>query len=138
MVLDKIFKNSKGEFIDFIDVFTRSSNAQNYIFAIAEAHAIDLIAKTIAKTELLVYEKDKNKKNKIKSLKNDIYYYLNVQPNYNQTGTDFMYKLALKLLTEQETLILINSTNNCSIAFSPSNGRFCGAKRPRCASERPE
>lgn len=123
MILDRIFKNDKGEFIDFIDVLTKSADSNNYIYTMAEAHAIDLIAKTIAKTELLVYaqeeEKTKNKKksSKLKNLKNDIYYYLNIQPNYNENGTNFMYKLALKLLLNQEALVIINEKKDRKLFY---------------------
>ena len=123
MILDRIFKNDKGEFIDFIDVLTKSADSNNYIYAMAEAHAIDLIARTIAKTELLVYaqeeEKTKNKKksSKLKNLKNDIYYYLNIQPNYNENGTNFMYKLALKLLLNQEALVIINEKKDRKLFY---------------------
>ena len=49
MILDKIFKNSNGEFVSIIDVLFGKDDFQNYIYTLAEAHAIDLIAKTIAK-----------------------------------------------------------------------------------------
>lgn len=136
MILDRIFKNDKGEFVDFIDVLTKSADSNNYIYAMAEAHAIDLIAKTIAKTELLVYaqeEKTKNKKksSKLKNLKNDIYYYLNIQPNFNENGTNFMYKLALKLLLNQEALVIINEKQDRKLfyvadSFNTSNGILYG------------
>ena len=45
MVLDKIFKNSEGEFISIFDVLLGKNDLQNYIYTLAEAHAIDLIAK---------------------------------------------------------------------------------------------
>ncbi|MBO5348984.1 MAG: phage portal protein [Clostridia bacterium] len=106
-ILNKIFKNSNGEYIDIFDVLLGQGNAENYIYTMAEAKAINLIAKTIAKTELLVFSKNE-KSEKIENVKNDIYYMLNIQPNYNENGTEFLYKLALKLLIDKEALILIN------------------------------
>lgn len=105
MVLDKIFKNDKGEFISIIDVLTGSTSTNNYIYTLAEAHAIDLIAKTIAKCEIQTFEKIKDK---VKKNKGDLYWTLNIQPNLNEKGTSFIYKLVVKLLTEQRALILIN------------------------------
>ena len=90
MVLDKIFKNSEGEFVSLIDVIFGSSDAKNYIYTLAEAHAIDLIAKTISKCEIQTFEK---KDGKIKENKGDLYWTLNLQPNYNEYGTKFIYKL---------------------------------------------
>jgi len=105
MIFDKLFKNDKGEFISIIDILTNSNDIGNYIYTLAEAHAIDLIAKTIAKCEIQTFEKIKGK---IQKNKGDLYWILNIQPNPNEKGTSFIYKLVTKLLTEQEALILIN------------------------------
>ena len=105
MILDKLFKNEKGESISIIDVLTGSDSTNNYIYTLAEAHAIDLIAKTIAKCEIQTFEKIKDK---VKKDKGDLYWTLNIQPNPNEKGTSFIYKLVVKLLTEQRALILIN------------------------------
>lgn len=105
MILDKIFKNEKGELISIIDVLKGNSNVNDYIYTLAEAHAIDLIAKTISKCEIQTFEKIKDK---VKKNKGDLYWILNIQPNPNEKGTSFIYKLAVKLLTEQRALILIN------------------------------
>ncbi len=105
MILDKIFKNSNGEYISIFDVIFGKGNTENYIYTLAEAHAIDLIARTIAKCEIQTFEmKDK----KIQENKGDLYWTLNVQPNYIETGTKFIYKLVTKLLTDKTALILIN------------------------------
>ena len=50
----------------------------------------------------------KTKSGKIENTKDDLYWRLNIQPNYNETWTQFIYKLLLKLLTEKEALIVIN------------------------------
>lgn len=105
MILDKIFKSEKGELISIIDVLKGNSNVNDYIYTLAEAHAIDLIAKTISKCEIQTFEKIKDK---VKKNKGDLYWILNIQPNPNEKGTSFIYKLAVKLLTEQRALILIN------------------------------
>ena len=103
MFFDK--KIEKGEYI--FDILFGSNKKTDYIYTLAEAHAIDLIAKTISKCELQVFTQNKGSK-KIEETKNDIYWRLNLQPNYNENGTMFLYKLVTKLLTEQKALIIIN------------------------------
>lgn len=105
MILDKIFKNEKGEFISIVDILTGNNDIKNYIYTLAEAHAIDLIAKTIAKCEIQTFE---NIKGKVQKNKGELYWTLNIQPNPNEKGTSFIYKLITKLLTDQKALILIN------------------------------
>lgn len=105
MVLDRLFKNSKGEFVNIIDVIFGNKDSNNYIYTLAEAHAIDLIAKTIAKCEIQTFIK---KDGKIIEDKGDLYWTLNVQPNYNESGTKFLYKLVTKLLTDKTALVIIN------------------------------
>lgn len=114
MIFDKMFKNSNGEFINIIDILFGKDNMQNYIYTLAEAHAIDLIAKTIAKCEIQTFElKDK----KIQETKQDLYWTLNLQPNYNENGTTFIYKLVTKLLTEKTALVLINKTSKINLLY---------------------
>ena len=50
----------------------------------------------------------KNGNTKIKETKGDLYWTLNLQPNYNENGTRFIYKLVTKLLTNGTALIIIN------------------------------
>ena len=80
-------KNEKGEYI--FNIINGQKNNKDYIYAIAEAHAIDLIAKTIAKCEIQVFSKHKETK-KIEKIKDEIYWALNIQPNYYENGTSFL------------------------------------------------
>lgn len=114
MIFDKLFKNSEGEYINIIDALFGKDNIENYIYTLAEAHAIDLIAKTIAKCEIQTFEM---KNNKIEETKGDLYWTLNLQPNYNENGTSFMYKLVTKLLANGATLILINNRNRTNLLY---------------------
>ncbi len=114
MILDKLFKNLDGEFVSIIDVLFEKGDFQNYIYTLAEAHAIDLIAKTIAKCEIQTFElKDK----KVQEIKQDLYWTLNLQPNYNENGTTFMYRLATKLLTDKTVLVIINKTQKVNLLY---------------------
>ena len=114
MILDKIFKNSEGEFVSIFDVLLGKNDLQNYIYTLAEAHAIDLIAKTIAKCEIQTFEK---KKEKIQKNKGDLYWTLNYQPNYNENGTRFLYKLVSKLLVDKKALVIINKTPTTNLLY---------------------
>lgn len=109
MFLDKIFKNDKGEYVNIFEVLFGKNDLENYIYTIAEAHAIDLIASTIAKTEIQTFEM---KKNKIEENKGNLYWTLNIQPNFNENGTSFLYKLVSKILVDKSALVLINGSNN--------------------------
>lgn len=114
VVLDKLFKNSNGDFISVIDALFGKNNFENYIYTLAEAHAIDLIAKTICKCEIQTFElKDK----KIKEMKSDLYWTLNLQPNFNENGTKFIYKLVTKLLTCGTTLVIINRKQKTNLLY---------------------
>ena len=114
MILDKIFKNSNGEYVGIFDVLFGKNDMENYVYTLAEAHAIDLIARTIAKCEIQTFEL---KEGKIQENKGDLYWTLNIQPNYNETGTKFIYKLVTKLLTDKTALILINKTPTANLLY---------------------
>ncbi len=100
-----IRKMKNGQYI-FNILFGENNNA-DYIYTLAEAHAIDLIAKTISKCEIQIFGQNKDTK-KIEEKRNEIYWTLNLQPNYNENGTRFLYKLVTKLLIEKSALVLIN------------------------------
>lgn len=114
MILDKIFKNSEGEFVSIIDVLLGSDNSTNYLYTLAEAHAIDLIAKTIAKCEIQTFEM---KDNKVQKNKSDLYWTLNLQPNFNENGTRFIYKLVTKLLINKTALVIINKKTKTNLLY---------------------
>ena len=114
MILDKIFKNSDGEFINIIDVLFGNDNMTNYIYTLAEAHAIDLIAKTIAKCEIQTFE---SKGNKVQENKGNLYWTLNLQPNYNENGTKFLYKLVTRLLIDKTALVIINERTKTNLLY---------------------
>ncbi len=104
MGLKAFFQNAFGEVIDLFE--NNNESKEDFLQLLATAHAIDLIAKMIAKTEILVYRKDKKDK-KIKETVDSIYYRLNLKPNYNENGTTFLYKLACRLILDQEALVIM-------------------------------
>ena len=119
MILDKIFKNEKGEYISIIDALFGEDNTTNYIYTLAEAHAIDLIAKTISKCEIQTFEE---KDRKIQEQKGDLYWILNIQPNYNENGTSFLYKLVTRLLVDGSALMIINQSPKNKLIYIADSG----------------
>ena len=116
-----IRKTINGEYI--FDILLGNNKGNEYIYTLAEAHAIDLIAKTISKCEIQVFKKD-YKSNQIKETKNDTYWLLNLQPNYYENGTRFIYKLIVKLLTKKQALVLINQNLKRRL-FTLCSRQFC-------------
>ena len=110
----KLFKNKKSELIDYIDSLLFAKSEQLKIKQHAIQHAIDLIAKTISKSEIKIYRKDKSDK-KIKSVKNKEYYLLNIRPNDNEEATSFFYNVIQKYLLEEDALI-VNFNNKLYLA----------------------
>lgn len=106
MIFDKMFKNESGDFINIFDVFFGGENSKEYIYTIAEAKAINLISQFISKTEILTYEMNKEKK--IEENRGEIYWRLNIQPNFIENGTMFLKKLVIRLLVDKEALIIMN------------------------------
>ena len=103
----------------------------NYMYTLAEAHAIDLIAKTIAKCEIQTFEK--TKEGKIQENRGNSYWTLNLQPNYNENGTKFLYKLVTKLLTDKTALVIINETPKTKLLYIAdtytANGKILSQKK---------
>lgn len=75
------------------------------------------IANTISKCEFLVYENGKE-------VHNELYYALNVSPNYNQNSSQFLHQLVSTLYDKTETLV-IPKANRLYVAES-----FAVDKRP--------
>lgn len=105
-IISKIFGKSDFQSLnDFVDALLSAKKKQLEIKAHAINHAIDMIAKTISKSEMLVYRRDSSNK-KIHPVKNDEYYKLNIKPNDNEEATLFFYKVLYKYLSEEDALIV--------------------------------
>ena len=101
---------------EMIDVIKNELDDENYIEAICTAHAIDLISRTIAATELQVYRYD-NKNKKTEEKKDNVYYRLNIKPNVNENGTNLKNKLVKTLLTEGKALIVFEKKRNLKVDY---------------------
>ncbi len=106
-LFNNIFKNEnkkdESEIIELMDILFAAKNKQLLIKKHAIEHAIDIIAKTISKSEIKVYRKQYGK---LQSVKNDEYYILNVRPNDNEEATSFFYNVIKKYLEDNDALII--------------------------------
>ena len=118
MKITGLFKNlyESTDVNNFIDFITNAKSKQLAIKEKAIEHAIDLIARTISKSEIQVYRYD-SKKKKVEAKIDEYYYKLNIKPNNNEYGTSFFYRVVSKLLHDEEALI-IEIDNNLYLAES--------------------
>ena len=107
MSLFNLFSTKKEEenLQSYVETLLLAKKRQLFVKRHAIEHAIDMIAKTIAKSEIQVYRKSQDGKIK-KSENNQEYYKLNIQPNPNEEATSFFYKVIKKYLDDQEALIV--------------------------------
>ncbi|MFD2046020.1 phage portal protein [Ornithinibacillus salinisoli] len=76
---------------------------------IAIQTCINLLARTISMSEFRV-------KDGKKSIKNELYYRLNVKPNQNQSASTFWEKVIYKLIYDNECLIIQSDTQDLLVA----------------------
>lgn len=107
MKITGLFKNlyESSDVDNFIDFITNEKSKQLAIKEKAIEHAIDLIARTISKSEIQIYRYD-SKKKKVEPKIDEYYYKLNIKPNNNEYGTSFFYRVVSKLLHDEEALII--------------------------------
>lgn len=98
-MFDFLFEKKKGEYVSYLDIAS-TSLSKIHLSDLAQEKAMSMIAKAIAKSEIVLLDRKHN-------LRTDqAYYRLNVQPNDNQTGTDFWYQATMQLLREGDVLIV--------------------------------
>lgn len=93
-----LHQNKDGELQEISEILTINV-AKALISDMAIEKAVNMVAKAIAKSEFVV-SRD------YKRVKDDIYWMLNIQPNPNETATEFWLESIRKLLLEQECLIV--------------------------------
>lgn len=107
----------KEDFIEYIlGIMNKNADSGDYIPLLCKAHAIDLISRTIAPTELQVYRYDK-KKDTVQEKKDSVYYRLNIKPNSNENATNFKKKLVAKLLLEGKALVILDKKKNQKVDY---------------------
>lgn len=97
-------KSDKSQLENYIETLFIAKGKQLQIKRHAIEHAIDLIAKTISKSEIQIYRMKNGKILKDDNSKE--YYTLNVQPNPNKEATSFFYEVIKKYLDDGEALIV--------------------------------
>lgn len=89
----------------FLDAFLGELSKELFIKEMAIEHAVDMIAKTISKSEIKIFRYDK-KKGKVNETIDDIYYRLNIRVNPNEEASSFFYRVVSTLFKRQEALII--------------------------------
>ena len=97
-MFDFLFSNKNGELKSLVDLISIDA-AKAAISDMAIEKAANMIAKAIAKSEFVVWRKGQKSKD-------DVYWALNIQPNPNETATEFWIECIRKLLIDQECLIV--------------------------------
>lgn len=96
-MFDFLFRDRNKEIQSLAEIIAIDMEKLN-LSKLAIEKAITMIAKAIAKSDILIQTESKEKRKKE--------YRLNVQPNDNECGTVFWTEVVKQLLTEQEALII--------------------------------
>jgi len=109
-LLDLFKKNSELEFMLDAELF-ESKSEYVHLKRLAIQTCINMIARTVSQSEFRVRE-DK------KTIKDEMYYRLNVRPNSNTSASVFWHSVIHKLIYENECLIIQSDTGDLLIADS--------------------
>ncbi|MED1603643.1 phage portal protein [Alkalihalophilus marmarensis] len=107
-LLDIFKRNSELDYMFDLELFQDVSD-KIYYKKLAIQTCINIIARTISQSEFRV-------KNNKKSVKDDLYYKLNVRPNRNMSASMFWNRVIHKLVYENHCLIIKNDTDDLLIA----------------------
>lgn len=99
-MFDFLFEKKDGETVSYLDLLTKDIDQLN-VSKFALHKAVDMIAKAVGKSEILLQNSDGSFR------KDEVYYRLNVQPNDIETGTEFWMKATHRLLLQSECLIVM-------------------------------
>jgi HK97 family phage portal protein len=92
------FQKRNGEIVELINAINEDENKLK-ISEYAMEKAVAMIAKAIAKSEIVLQDKNGRRKD-------EYYYALNVRPNDYETGTDFWNRVVRRLLIKGECLVI--------------------------------
>lgn len=93
-----LFQKKDGAVIDVLEVISRDLT-KIQLAAMAQEKAAGMIAKAIAKSEIVLTRGEERRKD-------SEYYRLNVRPNDNETGTDFWYNVARDLVRAGDCVVV--------------------------------
>lgn len=97
-MFDWLFQDEDGNLISIDEVISAKIQKLN-ASKLATEKAVRMIGKAIAKSEIIIQDEHGNMRH------DEIYYRLNIQPNDNETGTDFWFHVVCKLLMSGECVI---------------------------------
>lgn len=93
-----LFQRNSGTVVNLLDVISKDLTKVQ-LAAMAQEKAAGMIAKAIAKSEI-VLTKGENRRKDME------YYRLNIRPNDNETGTDFWFNVARDLVRTGEAVVV--------------------------------
>ena len=93
-----LFKKDDSTTIDVLEVIARDLTKVQ-LAAMAQEKAAGMIAKAIAKSEIVLTRGEERRKD-------SAYYRLNIRPNDNETGTDFWYNVVRDLVKTGDSLVI--------------------------------
>lgn len=93
-----LFQKKDGAVIDVLEVISRDLT-KIQLAAMAQEKAAGMIAKAIAKSEIVLTRGEERRKD-------SEYYRLNVRPNDNETGTDFWYNVARDMVRTGDCVVV--------------------------------
>lgn len=96
-MFDILWQNKKGKMESYMDIISVDGK-KLLLSKFAIEKAVGMIANAIAKSEFVV-QRDGVR------VKDELYWRLNIQPNDNETATDFWSTVVRKLLLNQESLV---------------------------------
>lgn len=100
-----LFKNRTGDVSNVLEIIATDLTKVR-LAVMAQEKAAGMIAKAIAKSEIVLTQGEKRRKD-------EAYYRLNIRPNDNETGTDFWFNVARELV----------ATGDCVVVRMP-NGKY--------------
>lgn len=94
-----LFKNSKtGDVTNVLEIIA-TDLTKVQLAVMAQEKAAGMIAKAIAKSEIVLTQGEKRRKDKA-------YYRLNIRPNDNETATDFWFNVARELVSTGDCVVV--------------------------------
>ena len=109
-MFDFLFKDKKGEIESYMEIIS-VDGAKLLLSRFAIEKAAGMIANAIAKSEFVVQRKGER-------VKDELYWRLNIQPNDNETATDFWKTVVRRLLIRQEALVWMQASMKRPWAFT--------------------
>ena len=100
-----LFKNRTGDVSNVLEIIA-TDLTKVQLAVMAQEKAAGMIAKAIAKSEIVLTQGEKRRKD-------EAYYRLNIRPNDNETGTDFWFNVAREMV----------ETGDCVVVRMP-NGKY--------------